>query len=82
MMDLLSDLRLTPAQRREIYTNTFLEHDCDGAVAALRFLHPSVYKTDVPFIRPATSRDKQHNAFSRKQAARTFAFIKEGVLKA
>ena len=50
MMGLLSDLRLSPEQRPEIYTNFFLEHDYDGAAAALRVLCPSVNRTDVPFI--------------------------------
>ena len=50
MMDLLSGLRLSPEQTREIYTNTFREHHYDGAVAALQVLYQSANKTDVPFI--------------------------------
>ena len=48
MTSLLSDLRLSPDQRRQIYTNTFREYDYDGAAAALRVLYLSVNCTDVP----------------------------------
>ena len=85
MIGLLSDLRLSPEQRREVYTNTFLQHDYDGAVAALRVLYPSVNHTDVPFIKPATSKDQQHRDRVRQPSAKatdTLATLKESIMKA
>ena len=83
MIGLLSDLRLSPEQRRQVYTNTFLQHDYDGAAAALRVLYPSVGRTDVPFIKPATSKEQQHrDRSSNPKATDTLATIKEGAMKA
>ena len=85
MIGLLSDLRLSPEQRREVYTNTFLQHDYDGAVAALRVLYPSVNHTDVPFIKPATSKDQQHRDRVRQPSAKatdTLATLKKSIMKA
>ena len=83
MIGLLSDLRLSPEQRRQVYTNTFLQYDYDGAVAALRVLYPSVSRTDVPFMKPASSKEPQYRDRSRNtKATETLATIQEDVMKA
>ena len=66
MTNLLTEVRLTPEQRHQIFTSTLLKYDYDGAVAALRILYPSVGCTDVPYIKPVTStKQRSRRAISR-----------------